>query len=76
MLGSLLTTRIGHYARETINQLTPQHQATAAKASGGGERPDVDKLDGTSLRWQRSLNFRGLDSLEIAFTAAARSSKG
>ncbi|MCP2314000.1 cytochrome P450 [Kitasatospora paracochleata] len=29
------------------------------------------RLDGTSPRWQRSLNFRGLTNLEIAFTPSS-----
>ncbi|WP_258314889.1 MDR family MFS transporter [Streptomyces sp. Act143] len=51
VLGSVLTTRIGHYARETITQLAPQDRATAAKTSGGGELPDLALLPAPVRTW-------------------------
>ncbi|MET7695312.1 MFS transporter [Streptomyces sp. NPDC005483] len=50
VLGSVLTTQIGHYAAETITQLTPQDQAAAAKASGGG-LPDLASLPAPVRNW-------------------------
>ncbi|WP_414497570.1 MFS transporter [Streptomyces sp. CRN 30] len=41
VLGSVLTTRIGHYAKDTITQLSPRDQAAAAEASGSGNLPDL-----------------------------------
>ncbi|MET7694431.1 MDR family MFS transporter [Streptomyces sp. NPDC005483] len=51
VLGSVLTTRIGHYARETVTQLSPQDQATAAKTSGSGELPDLALLPTPVRTW-------------------------
>ncbi|MFJ5035604.1 hypothetical protein ACIQB5_48175 [Streptomyces sp. NPDC088560] len=51
MLGSILTTRIGHYARETITQLGSQDRAAAAKASGSGELPDLVLLPAPVRTW-------------------------
>ncbi|WWQ69635.1 MDR family MFS transporter (plasmid) [Streptomyces sp. Q6] len=51
VLGSVLTTRIGHYARETLTQLAPQDRATAAKTSGGGRLPDLALLPTPVRTW-------------------------
>jgi EmrB/QacA subfamily drug resistance transporter len=40
VLGSLLSTRIGRHAMETIGDLGPQDRITAAKAVGSGRLPD------------------------------------
>ncbi|MFJ2241420.1 MDR family MFS transporter [Streptomyces sp. NPDC087859] len=54
VLGSVLTTRIGHYARETITRLAPQDQATAAKTSGSGQLPDLALLPTPVRTWLES----------------------
>ncbi|WP_097275748.1 MDR family MFS transporter [Streptomyces sp. TLI_55] len=51
VLGSVLTTRIGHYARETITRLAPQDQAAAAKTSGSGQLPDLALLPTPVRTW-------------------------
>ncbi|MFF4354463.1 MDR family MFS transporter [Streptomyces sp. NPDC001530] len=51
VLGSVLTTRIAHYARDTITQLAPRDRATAARASGGGELPDLALLPTPVRTW-------------------------
>lgn len=51
VFGSVLTTRIGQYARDTITQLGPQDQGTAAKASGGGDLPDLALLPAPVRTW-------------------------
>nr|WP_079083526.1 MDR family MFS transporter [Streptomyces antibioticus] len=51
VLGSVLTTRIGHYARETITQLAPQDRAVAANTSGGGQLPDLAQLPASVRTW-------------------------
>ncbi|WP_331729522.1 MFS transporter (plasmid) [Streptomyces sp. NBC_00028] len=51
VLGSVLTTRIAHYARETITQLAPQDRATAAQTSGGGQLPDLALLPTPVRTW-------------------------
>ncbi|MFF0478494.1 MDR family MFS transporter [Streptomyces sp. NPDC004284] len=51
VLGSVLTTRIGHYARETITGLDPQDRATAAKAADNGRLPDLAMLPAPVRTW-------------------------
>ncbi|MER7930285.1 MFS transporter [Streptomyces sp. NPDC096057] len=54
VLGSVLTTRIGHYARETVAQLGPGDRAVAAKTSGSGELPDLAILPTPVRTWLES----------------------
>ncbi|MEW2487431.1 MDR family MFS transporter [Streptomyces sp. NPDC048411] len=63
VLGSLLTTRIGHYARETITRLGPQDQATAAKASGSGELPDLAMLPAPVRTWLEGAYGHGIGDI-------------
>ncbi|MFE7328513.1 MFS transporter [Streptomyces sp. NPDC057565] len=63
VLGSVLTTRIGHYARETITQLGPQDQAAAAKSSGSGALPDLDMLPGPVRTWLESAYGHGIGDI-------------
>ncbi|MCZ9347853.1 MFS transporter, partial [Streptomyces sp. TRM76130] len=44
VLGSIMSTRISHYASDTIGQLSPEEQAAAAEAAGGSSLPDMDLL--------------------------------
>ncbi|MEU6292511.1 MDR family MFS transporter [Streptomyces sp. NPDC046988] len=60
VLGSVLTTRIGHYARETITQLAPQDQATAAHASGSGKLPDLAMLPAPVRDWLEGAYGHGI----------------
>jgi EmrB/QacA subfamily drug resistance transporter len=63
VLGSVLTTRIGHYARETITQLSPQEQAAAAKASGSGELPDLAILPAPVRTWLEGAYGHGIGDI-------------
>ncbi|MER6167619.1 MDR family MFS transporter [Streptomyces violaceorubidus] len=60
VLGSVLTTRIGHYARETITQLAPQDQAAAAQASGSGKLPDLAMLPAPVRDWLEGAYGHGI----------------
>ncbi|MCQ4207965.1 MFS transporter [Streptomyces longispororuber] len=60
VLGSVLTTRIGHYARETITQLDAQDRATAATASGGGRLPDLALLPAPVRTWLEGAYGHGI----------------
>jgi EmrB/QacA subfamily drug resistance transporter len=51
VLGSILSSRIGQHALETIGKLSPQDQATAAKASGSGRLPDLGVLPVPVRTW-------------------------
>jgi EmrB/QacA subfamily drug resistance transporter len=54
VLGSVLTTRIGHYTGETVARLGPQDRAAAAQATGGGGLPDPAMLPGAVRTWLES----------------------
>ncbi|MGW4549894.1 MFS transporter [Streptomyces violaceorubidus] len=60
VLGSIMSTRISHYASETIGQLSPQEQAAAAKASGSGAIPDMDLLPHGIREWLESAYGHGI----------------
>ncbi|MFJ5036015.1 MDR family MFS transporter [Streptomyces sp. NPDC088560] len=63
VLGSILTTRISHYARETITRLSPQDQAAAAKASGGGQLPDFAVLPAPVRTWLEGAYGHGIGDI-------------
>jgi MFS family permease len=60
VLGSILTTRIGHHALATITQLSSQDQATATKASGGGQLPDLAMLPAPVRTWLEGAYGHGI----------------
>ncbi|GAA2339433.1 hypothetical protein GCM10010431_73630 [Streptomyces kunmingensis] len=63
VLGSVLTTRIGHYARDTITHLAPQDRAAAAQASGGGRLPDLAMLPAPVRTWLESAYGHGIGDI-------------
>ncbi|MDN3266443.1 MFS transporter [Streptomyces sp. MA15] len=60
VLGSVMSSRISHYAADTIGSLSPQEQAAAAKASGGGTIPDMDLLPPSIRTWLESAYGHGI----------------
>ncbi|MFE9707015.1 MFS transporter [Streptomyces sp. NPDC005930] len=60
VLGSVMSTRIGHYASDTIGQLSPQEQAAAAKAAGSSSIPDMDLLPPGIREWLESAYGHGI----------------
>ncbi|MFI7349141.1 MFS transporter [Streptomyces sp. NPDC049936] len=60
VLGSIMSSRISHYASDTIGQLSPQEQAAAAKASGSGAIPDMDMLPHGIREWLESAYGHGI----------------
>ncbi|CAL9521945.1 Putative multidrug resistance protein MdtD [Streptomyces sp. enrichment culture] len=60
VLGSIMSTRISHYASDTIGQLSPQEQAAAAKAAGGSSIPDMDLLPPGIREWLESAYGHGI----------------
>ncbi|MEU4049314.1 MFS transporter [Streptomyces olivaceus] len=60
VLGSIMSTRISHYAADTIGQLSPQEQAAAAKTTGGGGIPDMDLLPPGIREWLESAYGHGI----------------
>ncbi|MEV0175015.1 MFS transporter [Streptomyces sp. NPDC050803] len=59
-LGSVMTTRISHYAEDTIGSLSPQEQAAAAQATGTGQLPDMDALPTHIRTWLESAYGHGI----------------
>ncbi|MFF9626662.1 MFS transporter [Streptomyces griseosporeus] len=73
-LGSVMATRIAHYAKDTIGQLSPQEQLAAAKASGSSQLPDMDALPTGIRNWLESAYGHGIADIflyvaPIAFLA-------
>ncbi|MEU3175248.1 MDR family MFS transporter, partial [Streptomyces sp. NPDC007000] len=60
VLGSVMSTRISHYAQETIGALSPQEQAAAARSAGSGELPDMDLLPDGIRTWLESAYGHGI----------------
>ncbi|MFF9108077.1 MULTISPECIES: MFS transporter [unclassified Streptomyces] len=74
VLGSVMTTRISHYAKDTIGQLSPKEQMAAAKAAGGSTLPDMDALPGPIRNWLEGAYGHGIGDIflyvaPIAFLA-------
>ncbi|MFM9612670.1 MFS transporter [Streptomyces niveiscabiei] len=73
-LGSVMSTRITHYAKDTITSLDPQSQAAAAKATGSSALPDMNSLPGPVRSWLESAYGHGIADIflyvaPIAFLA-------
>lgn len=73
-LGSVMATRIAHYAKDTIGQLSPQEQMAAAKASGSSQLPDMDALPTGIRNWLEGAYGHGIADIflyvaPIAFLA-------
>ncbi|WP_262060891.1 MFS transporter [Streptomyces sp. STR69] len=60
VLGSVMSGRITHYARDTVTSLDPQSQAAAAKAVGSSALPDMDALPSTVRTWLESAYGHGI----------------
>ncbi|SDD74672.1 drug resistance transporter, EmrB/QacA subfamily [Streptomyces prasinopilosus] len=74
VLGSVMSTRINHYAEDTIGSLSPQEQAAAARSAGSGELPDMDLLPPGIRTWLESAYGHGIADIflyvaPIAFLA-------
>ncbi|MFJ5308163.1 MFS transporter [Streptomyces sp. NPDC088350] len=60
VLGSVMSGRITHYAKDTVTSLDPQSQAAAAKAVGSSALPDMNALPGTVRTWLESAYGHGI----------------
>ncbi|MEU5093115.1 MFS transporter [Streptomyces sp. NPDC021356] len=61
VLGSVMSTRISHHAKDTITSLSPHTRAAAAKAvSGGGELPDMNALPHAVRTWLEGAYGHGI----------------
>jgi EmrB/QacA subfamily drug resistance transporter len=73
-LGSVMTTRITHYATDSIGSLDPKEQAAAAKSMGGSSIPNMDLLPEHIRTWLESAYGHGIADIflyvaPIAFLA-------
>ncbi|MEU0474562.1 MFS transporter [Streptomyces olivaceus] len=71
VLGSIMSTRISHYAADTIGQLSPQEQAAAAKTTGGGGIPDMDLLPPGIREWLESAYGHGIADIFLYIAPVA-----
>ena len=60
VLGSLMSDRITHYAKDTVTALDPQSQAAAAKALGSSDLPDMDLLPSPVRTWLEGAYGHGI----------------
>ncbi|WP_459755888.1 MFS transporter [Streptomyces sennicomposti] len=61
VLGSVMSTRISHHAKDTIMSLSPHARAAAAQAmSAGGELPDMDALPRAVRTWLEGAYGHGI----------------
>ncbi|WP_225832924.1 MFS transporter [Streptomyces sp. NK08204] len=60
VLGSVMSTRITHYAKDSITDLSPKARMAAARATGGGGLPDMDKLPAPVRHWLEGAYGHGI----------------
>lgn len=60
VLGSIMSSRISHYATDSIGQLKPEDQMAAGKALGSGQIPDMDLLPAPIRTWLESAYGHGI----------------
>ncbi|MFJ9633164.1 MFS transporter [Streptomyces sp. NPDC101175] len=60
VLGSVMSGRITHYAKDTVTSLDPQSQAAAAKAVGSSALPDMNALPSTVRTWLEGAYGHGI----------------
>ncbi|GAB2830673.1 hypothetical protein GCM10027073_68730 [Streptomyces chlorus] len=71
VLGSVMATRINHYAEDTIDSLSPQEQAAAAQSLGSGELPNMDLLPDGIRTWLESAYGHGIADIFLYVTPVA-----
>ncbi|CAL9474809.1 Putative multidrug resistance protein MdtD [Streptomyces sp. enrichment culture] len=74
VLGSVMSTRISHYAQDSIGQLRPEERMAAGEAMGSGRIPDMDLLPAPIRTWLESAYGHGIGDIflyvaPIAFLA-------
>ncbi|MFI8188361.1 MFS transporter [Streptomyces sp. NPDC085946] len=70
-LGSVMSTRIAHYAEDTIGTLAPQERTAAGKAMGSGRLPDMDALPAPVRTWLESAYGHGIADIFLYVTPIA-----
>ncbi|HET9381128.1 MAG TPA: MFS transporter [Streptomyces sp.] len=70
-LGSVMSTRITHYAEDTFGQLGPEARQAAGKAMGSGSLPDMDLLPAPVRSWLESAYGHGIADIFLYVTPVA-----
>jgi EmrB/QacA subfamily drug resistance transporter len=70
-LGSVMSTRITHYAEDTIGTLDPASQRAAGQAAGSGQIPDMDLLPAPIRTWLESAYGHGIADVFLYVTPIA-----
>jgi EmrB/QacA subfamily drug resistance transporter len=70
-LGSVMSTRITHYAEDTVGQLSPEARQAAGKAMGSGSLPDMDLLPAPIRSWLESAYGHGIADIFLYVTPVA-----
>ncbi|MFI9809809.1 MFS transporter [Streptomyces sp. NPDC052301] len=60
VLGSVMSERITHYAKDSITDLSPKARLAAAKAMGGGDLPDMNALPKPVRDWLEGAYGHGI----------------
>ncbi|MET9075420.1 MFS transporter [Streptomyces sp. NPDC004232] len=60
VLGSVMSERITHHAKDTITELSPKAQEAAAKAVGSGQLPDMNALPAPVRTWLEGAYGHGI----------------
>ncbi|MEV6117584.1 MFS transporter [Streptomyces sp. NPDC052109] len=60
VLGSVMSERITHYAKDSILDLSPKARTAAAKAVGGGDLPDMNALPKPVRTWLEAAYGHGI----------------
>ncbi|MFF7355164.1 MFS transporter [Streptomyces filipinensis] len=60
VLGSVMSERITHYAKDSITDLSPKARMAAAKAVGGGDLPDMNALPKPVRTWLEGAYGHGI----------------
>ncbi|MBX7552836.1 MFS transporter [Streptomyces sp. tea 10] len=60
VLGSVMSERITHHAKDTITELSPKAREAAAKAVGSGQLPDMNALPAPVRTWLEGAYGHGI----------------
>ncbi|GAA2408028.1 MFS transporter [Streptomyces glaucosporus] len=71
VLGSVMSSRISHYAEDTVSSLDPAQRAAAGRAMGSGELPDMDLLPPPVRTWLESAYGHGIADVFLYVTPIA-----
>ncbi|MFD1830909.1 MFS transporter [Streptomyces desertarenae] len=71
VLGSVMSTRIGHHAEDTVSSLGPGERAAAGRTLAGGGIPDMDLLPPHIRTWLEGAYGHGIADVFLYVTPVA-----